>query len=194
MDDIDAIKRTLQARIPKTAGDAYSRYLHSAVLIPLFMENGTYKILFTERSHNVEHHKGQISFPGGVVDKRDKSFLETALRESYEEIGLLSEDVEILGQLDEQCTVTSHFVIHPFVGLIPYPYAFKINRDEVESLIAIPISSLSDKQDLVTMDGLNYHGTSYQYEGYTIWGATASITKNLVSIIDENFSLPEKAG
>jgi len=192
MDDIDAIKKTLHARRPRTAGEAYSHYMRSAVLIPLFIENGGYKILFTERSHNVEHHKGQISFPGGVVDKKDKSFLETALRESYEEIGLLSEDVEILGQLDEECTVTSHFVIHPFAGLIPYPYPFRINRDEVESLIAIPVRSLSGKQDLVTVDDLTYHGTIYEYEGYTIWGATASITENLISIINENLSLPEK--
>jgi 8-oxo-dGTP pyrophosphatase MutT (NUDIX family) len=186
MDDIDAIKKTLHARRPRTTGETYSHYLHSAVLIPIFIEKGEYKILFTERSHNVEHHKGQISFPGGVVDKKDKSLLETALRESYEEIGLLSEDVEILGQLDEQCTFTSHFVIHPFVGLIPYPYAFKINRDEVQSLIAIDVRSLTGKKDRVTLDDLTYHGTVYEYEGYTIWGATASITENLISIIDEN--------
>jgi 8-oxo-dGTP pyrophosphatase MutT (NUDIX family) len=192
MDDIHAIKRTLQARRPRTAGEAYSHYMHSAVLIPLFIENGGYNILFTERSHNVEHHKGQISFPGGVVDKRDRSFLETALRESYEEIGLLSKDVEILGPLDEECTVTSNFVIHPFAGLIPYPYPFKINRDEVESLIAIPIRSLSAKQEHVSLDDLTYHGTVYEYGGYTIWGATASITENLISIINKNLSLPEK--
>ena len=191
MDAINAIKETLKNRIPRSVKNSISHYIHAAVLIPVFFEDGGCNVLFTERSLKVEHHKGQISFPGGVVDKKDKSLQETALRESYEEIGLLTEDVEILGQIDEVLTVTSHFIIHPFVGRIPYPYSFKINHEEVERIITIPLQFFFDKKDHADLDGFTYRGTTYEYQDYTIWGATASIMENLIHLVGGNLHLPE---
>src|SRR4030042_879372 len=103
----------------------------AAVLVPLFSDGKEYHILLTKRSSTVLQHKGQISFPGGKPHKTDSSLLETALRESREEIGLQPKDAEIIGELDDTPTKTSGFIISPFVALIPYPYKFVRNPHEI---------------------------------------------------------------
>jgi 8-oxo-dGTP pyrophosphatase MutT (NUDIX family) len=196
MYSINQIKQILKNRNPKLIEDMEDHYIHAAVLIPLFMENGSYKVLFTERTHKVEHHKGQISFPGGVVEEHDQSLEETALRESYEEIGLLTQDVEILGRVDDTHTVVSNFIVHPFVGMIPYPYQFEVNTDEVESIITIPLHVFLDRhskyrKNSLEVEGFTFHGAVYEYDGTTIWGATARIMQNFIRIIRGKLSLPE---
>src|SRR4030043_2421980 len=81
----------------------------AAVLIPLFKKDGEYYILFTRRTDTVEHHKGQISFPGGRQDKKDKNLLATALREAEEEMGIRKKDARILGELDDVSTVSTDY-------------------------------------------------------------------------------------
>ena len=139
MDILDQIKVILSKREPRQIENIDSHHIHAAVLIPIFSESNTYKILFTKRTNKVEHHKGQISFPGGSVEDQDNSYLETALRETCEEIGVRQQDVEVLGQIDDKLTVASNFIVRPFVGRIPHPYAFEINPDEVEKIISVPI-------------------------------------------------------
>ena len=119
----------------------------SAVLVPMFCKNGEYHILFTQRSDSVANHKGQVSFPGGAYSEGDTSLLDTALRESWEEIGLESKDIEILGELDDFATV-SGFVISPFVGFIPYPYKFRENCDEIREIFDMPVSALLDASNV----------------------------------------------
>ena len=147
----------------------------------------------------MEHHKGQISFPGGTVDKEDGTFEETALREAFEEIGLLREDVTILGRIDDTRTVVSNFIIHPFVGLIPHPYNFRINPEEVKRLIEVPfevflINRSTDKMSDIEHEGVTFQSLTYLYNGEVIWGATARIIKNFIEIIGEKLDLPEKKG
>lgn len=131
------------------------------------------------------HHKGDISFPGGKPYKTDFNLLETALRESWEEIGLDPGDVEILGELDDTPTTTSGFLISPFVALIPYPYKFTRNPAEIAEILDIPITALMDKSCFKQKD-LSDHNktvkTAYTYEckGRIIWGATANIIKQLL--------------
>ena len=119
----EQIRQALAAREKKVISD--SSLTDSAVLVPLFEKDGRCHIVFTKRTDHLHHHKGQISFPGGGRHPEDRSMLETALRESREEIGLKESDVEILGELDDAATVTSLYRIVPFVGVIPYPYDFK---------------------------------------------------------------------
>jgi len=192
---IEAIRDSLNNRKLKTIDNPGSRYVHASVLIPLFSEDGQYRVLLTKRTDRVEHHKGQISFPGGAVDKEDGSLEETALREAYEEIGLLKKDVELLGRIDDMLTLVSDFIVHPFVGQIPYPYPFQINPHEVDSIIVIPLYVFMDKtsghiKDFIEVDGFTYHGTSYEYQGHAIWGATAMIMENFIRILGENLCLP----
>ena len=113
----------------------------AAVLIPFFYKNDTPHLLFTKRTETVEHHKGQISFPGGMHDAGDADLLETALRETWEEMGIRTEDVTILGRTDNFLTNT-HFLVTPYVGYFPYPYAFNINPDEIAHIIEVPLDLL----------------------------------------------------
>jgi len=133
----------------------------------------------------VEAHKGQISFPGGRVDKRDGSLMETALREANEEIGLRRKDVEILGRTDDMRTMSSNYIVHPFAGFIPYPYDFRINSNEVEALLTVPLEIFLDRGSTMPVEyqGATYQGFTYTYGGAVIWGATARIMQNLVDIL-----------
>jgi len=125
------------------------------------------------------------------VEKQDRNFEQTALRETEEEIGVLKEDVEILGPLDDSLTYVPPFVIHPYVGVIPYPYSFKINPDEVEKIIEVPLSHFAPHANPVDdWSGVDYdrdpHFPDFFYGGETIWGTTASITANFIGILKNN--------
>ncbi len=158
----------------------------SAVLVPLYNKEGHYHILFTQRTDRVREHKGQISFPGGARHKRDKTLLDTALRESAEEIGLDPGQVEILGELDDTVTETSHYVISPFVGLIPWPYKFEVDGWETEAIIEVPISALMGKgclrEETEIKDGRAATSYFYHYRGKVIWGATARILHQFLEL------------
>jgi len=162
-------------------------YRPSAVLIPIYENKNEHYIVLTKRTHDVMYHKGQISFPGGAQDTADDDLTATALREAFEEIGVRPEDVEILGTLDDQSTYTSKFVITPFVGAIPYPYRFKVNRKEVEELIEAPLSALlkpgcfsPETQD---EEGRTYPWGHYICGNHKITGITARILKQLLDSV-----------
>ena len=197
MNDLhESIREILDARVPKRIDSPDPSYVHASVLIPLFKERDGHKVLFTERTHKVEHHKGQISFPGGVVDAGDASHLETALREAHEEIGLKRKDVEILGRIDDTMTVASSFVVHPFVGLIRYPYEFKLSMAEVKRLIKAPLSifhpeSTWNQRDSAEYEGVIYRSIAYEYNGDLIWGATARMMQNFMEILCKELPLPQ---
>ena len=166
MNIINQIRTLLQERTPKSLPENTSIHVHAAVLMPIFRDETGYKVLFTKRTDKVEHHKGQISFPGGAVEKEDRSLEETALRETYEEIGLLKKDIRILGPLDDTYTFGTDFIVHPFVGEIPYPYDVTINPKEVDRIITIPLDiflydHLPYKRDRADFEDYVYEGTSY---------------------------------
>jgi 8-oxo-dGTP pyrophosphatase MutT (NUDIX family) len=160
--------------------------IRAAVLIPLFKKNGQTHLLFTRRTEKVAYHKKQISFPGGRQDPGE-DLLTTALREAQEEMGIEPKDVTLLGELDDVCTVSSPFCISPFVALIPYPYSFQINRDEIDGIIEIPIAAFLHeakfRQEIRDRNGRLTPVYFYEYQGDTIWGATARILKQLVDLI-----------
>ncbi len=159
----------------------------SAVLVPVYEKGGEYYIVLTKRSEDVEHHKGQISFPGGAYDEVDGDLRATALREAFEEIGIRAEDVEILGKLDDQATFTSNFAVTPFVGAIPYPYDFRVNRKEVEELIEAPVASLLDpacfSPQTPDSEGELHPCGYYRYGGHSITGITAGILQQLLALV-----------
>ena len=162
-------------------------YRPSAVLIPIYENKNGYYIVLTKRTQDVMYHKGQISFPGGAYDKDDGDLTATALREAFEEIGVRADDVEILGNLDDQSTYTSKFIITPFVGAIPYPYKFKVSGREVEELIEAPVSALLDPSayspETRDDEGKNYPWGNYRYGKHRITGITARILKQLLDSV-----------
>jgi 8-oxo-dGTP pyrophosphatase MutT (NUDIX family) len=189
------IKNVLNDRTPKRIDDSSSHYVHAAVLIPLLEEEGVSKILFTKRTNRVEHHKGQISFPGGAVDEEDVSFEDAALREAHEEIGLKREDVEILGRIDDTLTLVSSFVVHPFVGFVADPYDFVVSKAEVKRIIKVPLyvfhpENTQYQRDSVEYEGMTYRAIAYEYNGDLIWGATARIMENFMNILGHKLHLP----
>jgi len=181
---IDTLGNILADRERRVISDP--PFTHAAVLIPLYEKEGKCHILFTKRTQQVKHHKGQISFPGGVFDKDDGDMRITALREANEEIGLKESDAQIIGVLDDIVTVTE-FIVTPFIGLIPYPYPFRLSRIEIEELIEVPLSSLLDKRCFSEGMMDDEHGKrviyTYQYGKHAIWGATALMLKQLLELL-----------
>lgn len=184
MDELkQKIRDALGQHSKSVASDA--EFIPAAVLIPIFLKEGEPHLLLTLRTETVASHKGQISFPGGTREEGDKDLLLTALRETYEEVGIKPEDVEILGELDDLLAVTN-FVVTPFVGVFPYPYAFRISSNEIAELIEIPLSFFIDPANRRTEEWL-YRGRYttvyfYDYNNYTVWGVTARILKGFVDI------------
>jgi 8-oxo-dGTP pyrophosphatase MutT (NUDIX family) len=161
-------------------------FAHAAVLVPLFKKGNDCHLLFTRRTDQVKYHKGEISFPGGMVDEADSELEMTALREAFEEIGLRKSDVQIIGVLDDIVTITQ-FIVTPIVGIFPYPYPFKLSEVEIAELIEVPLSSLLEKECFaeseITREGRQEIVYSYQYGDHVIWGATARILKQFLDLI-----------
>lgn len=181
----EELKNFLAQKQKRAIVDA--RRISSAVLIPIYKKDGQYHILFIKRTNTVKNHQGQLSFPGGTRDKEDKTLQDTALRESLEEIGLRAEDANILGELDDEVTITSNFIVTPFVAMVPYPYRFTLNKTEVDRLLRVPITALLEKDCLKhhieTLNSKKVDSLAYHYRGKVIWGATARILNKLLEII-----------
>ena len=180
----EELRRTLGSRTRRTCDDQALRC--AAVLVPLLCKEGEWHVLVTQRTNVVEHHKGQISFPGGACDASDAEAQETALRETLEEIGVPPQDVEVLGLLDDMRTV-SNFVVTPVVGVIPHPFAYRLNPQEVEAVVEVPLSFLRDRTNLRVeqreIGGQAVDVLFWDYGPYTIWGATARILQSLLDLV-----------
>ena len=183
-DFIDQLRNTLSSRQRRVI--EHPPFSHAAVLVPLFKKGGGCHLLFTKRSDQVKYHKGEISFPGGVVDEEDLELISTALREAHEEIGLRESDIQIVGVLDDIVTITE-FIVTPIIGLFPYPYPFKVSEMEISELIEVPLSSLLDEDCFsereIFRGGQKEIVYAYQYGKHTIWGATARILKQFLDLI-----------
>jgi len=156
----------------------------SAVLIPLCKKSEEYFVFFTKRPKIMKRHAGQISFPGGLFDNSDKNIKETAIRETFEELGISQHNMKVLGRLDDYATITG-YLISPFVGSINPNCILKINSSEIEELITIPLADLlniSPRIEIRTHQGLNYPTYHYDYHEHVIWGATAKILKNFLEL------------
>jgi 8-oxo-dGTP pyrophosphatase MutT (NUDIX family) len=181
----EAIRRALSQR-QKRVEDPKG-LMPAAVLLPLFEKGGDHHLVFTKRTETVNYHKGQISFPGGRPHPNDRSLLDTAMREAWEEIGLSPRDVEVLGELDDIATYTTNFVISPFVATIPFPHKFKANPAEVDEIIEVPLPVLRDKknfaEEMVEVGGRPIMQYFYHYGDRVIYGATARIVKHFLEVV-----------
>jgi 8-oxo-dGTP pyrophosphatase MutT (NUDIX family) len=180
------LSRPWPAREPGTGETGSGPLRKAAVLIPLYVKDHVLWTLFTKRTDQVEHHKGQISFPGGRHDEGDEDLWTTALRETEEEIGVPRGRVRLLGALPKIVTVTD-FEVSPFVGAIPYPVDFTLHAGEVESIIEIPVPYLLDpmvvEERPMTRMGREVTVLVYHYRGHAIWGATARILADLLEAL-----------
>jgi 8-oxo-dGTP pyrophosphatase MutT (NUDIX family) len=182
----DAIRARLSTRPHQTKAEWEAR--PAAVLIPLYQQEGEWHLLFTERTHTVEDHKGQVAFPGGRVDEADASRVETALREAEEEIGLKRADVAVLGRLDELLTVTQ-YRITPVVGVIPWPYTFTLSTSELSEVFGVPLRWLAEPANRAIryrepmLPGPKIPVYYFHYQTHTIWGVTARMLMDFLDSI-----------
>ena len=160
--------------------------IRAAVLVPI-VDRGEAAIVFAKRTDRVAHHKGQIAFPGGVIDPTDASAVDAALRECEEEVGLPREAVEVLGMLDDSETVATQFVITPFVGVVHGPVVWKPDGEEIERVIEVPYTLLaaegSFRVEYRERDGGRWPVHFFDYQGDTIWGATARILTDYLALL-----------
>ena len=181
---IEGLRLALAGRAGRAAPQG--SFVPSAVLALVYPSGGDHNVLLHKRSQRVEHHKGDIAFPGGVREAGE-SLLETALRETGEEIGVDPADVDVLGRLDDTPT-TANYLISPYVGTIPSPYEFRPNGAEVEALIEAPVSGLLDpenrRDDARLVDGALKRIPCFAHDGHLIVGATAMILADLVGLIE----------
>lgn len=184
MDDLPRlISDRLAARQRHVIDDPAQR--RAAVLLPLYHDRGETYVLFTRRTETVEHHKGQISLPGGAEDEGDAGPLETALRETEEELGIPRTHVTILGILDDVSTFVSGFVITPFVGVIPHPVPLRMNPHEIAEVLSVPLAAFRDPSKLrvekrTRPTGERIEVYFYDPGPHVIWGATARILKSFI--------------
>lgn len=160
----------------------------AAVLILLFPLNNLLHTVFIKRPPEKGPHSKQISLPGGKFETSDGSLLNTALRETYEEIGIASKQVEILGALTPLFIPVSGFEVFPFVGYSNNGLQFKTQPNEVESLIIVSIQNLQQRQ-IVKSETWQLHGKNakvpfYEVEQNKIWGATAMILSEFLQLIE----------
>lgn len=160
----------------------HDEFRPAAVLIPLFWKENEIHILLTKRSEKLKHHSGQVSFPGGGFDAADITIRQAAIRETYEEIGIRAEFIEVVGYLDDIKTI-SNFYVTPFVALLKEGYSIQINEDEVSEVFSVPLRFFMDENNCqkqsANYKGENVHYYVYQHEKYTIWGVTAEIIVKL---------------
>jgi len=179
--DPDALRARIEAalagREPRTDPGATGAR-RAAVIVPVIFTPDGPALVLTQRTETLEHHKGQISFPGGRVEG-DEAPLAAALRETSEEIGVPPSDVRLLGRLDDADVRVSGFVVSPFVCEIPYPTRLRLSAREVHAVIQAPLAVLLDprhvRAELREWKGDPVALYFYQIGPQVVWGATARI-------------------
>ena len=155
-----------------------SDLMAAAVLIPIITREASLSVLLTERSPDLKHHAGQISFPGGRMDATDRDIRATALRETQEEVGIDPANVEIIGYLDPNPTVTG-YAVTPVVALVDLQQELIIDPLEVKSVFEVPLPFLLDEGNQKSaereFEGVMVPIAEFNFGQYRIWGATANM-------------------
>ncbi len=161
-----------------------------SILILIFPKNKKINIVLIQRATYPGVHSDQISFPGGKFENGDKNLIDTALRESHEEIGVTVKDIRIMGTLTPLFIPVSNIEVHPAVGYILYEPVFKPDKTEVKSIIETPLDYLLRpdivKKKTTVIQNMNIQIPYYNFSGRHIWGATAMILSEFLEIIKSN--------
>jgi 8-oxo-dGTP pyrophosphatase MutT (NUDIX family) len=185
---VAALVARTRARLPARARRVVppGPLIRAAVLVPI-VDRGEPVLVFAQRSDRVGQHAGQISFPGGRIDAGDRDDLHAALREAEEEVGLPPSAVEPLGALDDTETFATQFVITPWVGVVRAPVVWRPDGHEIDTVIEVPVAALLARGcfrvERWARNGVTRDVYFYDYQGTTIWGATARILKQYLDLV-----------
>lgn len=161
----------------------------AAVLVPIVSRGDSTFVLLTRRTDHLHHHPGQISFPGGRMERADRSAADTALRETEEEIGLDRTHVELLGVLPDYITGTG-FRVTPVVGHVQAPFQLTVDSFEVAEVFEVPLAHFLDpanhQRHSREFEGRLRHFYAMPYGDYYIWGATAGMLMSLYQVLSED--------
>lgn len=167
-----------QESLQRVAHLDHDKLRKAAVLIGIVERHDELFVVLTQRAHHLRHHPGQVSFPGGKQETGDKSLIDTAQRETFEEIGITAEKMEIFGQLPPLVTV-SGFTVAPVLAFIEPDYLLNVDANEVAAVFEVPLSYLLDEQNMVTerfiIRNQPHRIFAFPYQQYLIWGATAQM-------------------
>lgn len=190
---LDGLRRALAGRpwgrldvaaLAPAYADSPGRLSEAAVLVPVFVRGGEPFVLMTRRRHDLRLHPGQVSFPGGRMEPGDADARAAALRETEEEIGLPASRVEVVGRLSETLVVMSGFRLTPWVGVVPYPYPYVAQPEEVAGLVELPVAGLlapgSHRVGTREAFGMVHEVHTFEVGGETVWGASARILHELL--------------
>jgi 8-oxo-dGTP pyrophosphatase MutT (NUDIX family) len=180
VNDMSASNKNLNIKIED------KKYKIAAVLFPLIEKNKKVNVILTTRSKDVASHPGQVCFPGGKLDKKDKNIVDCAKREAFEEVGIKNNQIKILGQID-QCITGTNYKVTPIIALINSNYIPLIQESEVADLFEVPFEFFLDKNNLKRKNA-EYKGKHYSYYQYNwknkkIWGSTARMIVNFCEIM-----------
>jgi len=178
---------SVQPRPGERAGFPDACPNQGAVLVLLYPAEGQLMLPLTLRAQHVQTHKGQISLPGGAREAHDASYLDTALREANEEVGVPRSEVEALGELTPLYIPVSGFCVHPYVGYIAHRFELRADPNEVEQVLEVSLAHLLDPAtrqiETHERDGRTYVVPSYRLGNQRIWGATAMILAEFVTLL-----------
>lgn len=174
-------ERSDESRKPRLRKGA-TGLVPASVLVPIVVREDGPTILLTERTAHLNDHAGQVSFPGGSAEPEDVDAIATALRESEEEIGLDRSRVEVIGRLPDYPTITGFNVV-PIVALVRPPFSLTLDAFEVAEAFEVPLGFVFDpahhERREIVMDSHVRHFVAMPYGSHFIWGATASMLRNL---------------
>ena len=161
----------------------------SAVLILLFPHENSIHTVLIQRPEYIGVHSGQVAFPGGKFEESDIELNKTALREASEEVGINSQNIEIIGNLTDIYINPSNFLVRPFIAYANQRPDFIANVHEVQKIIQVDLFCLNDKKikaqkPILHSDGLKVKTPYYEIEGLTIWGATAMMISELNVVVE----------
>lgn len=177
--------RTVSSEALKTA----KNYRLSGVLALIYPHENRHQIILTERQDYEGNHSSQMSFPGGKIEHSDKNSLDAALRETYEEIGVMPNQVEVLGKLTDVYIPVSNFLVHPYVGYLQMAPSYTINEREVKQIVTFDLTELSKTENRIiteikTGTGIKLKNIpAFYISEKIIWGATALMLNELKFVL-----------
>jgi len=167
----------------------------ASVLIPLIRTSEQWHILFIRRAKDDrDRHSGQVAFPGGAQEIEDNTATDTALRETEEEIGITADRIKVIAELGDYYTI-SHYRVTPIVGIVQWPSNLRLETSEVARAFLMPLDWLRDeanytmraRTDLDPQTAQRHPIIVYnEFDGETLWGATARMTMNFIKALDDS--------